>query len=84
MNVLVNKTISCDSDNTSVKYYLSELDGNISEMYDKTNSFIIINASMDNGVCNYHKYIYLTNGKYTLGTINNPIEDKNIASAKIN
>ena len=86
MDILKNKTISCDGINTSIKYKLNELKEYYSSPtfeIDDDNSYVLIEAVMENDNCVFKKYIYIKYKNYTLGTLNNPILEENINSSKV-
>ena len=71
--------VSCDGV-TKKEYKISELDmdGNYSTSafgnpYDQDASFVRIEAKEEDGKCKRTCYVYLTDGKYSVGTPSNPI-----------
>ena len=88
VDVYANKTVSCDGDTKSVKYYIKDLiryidgyENNILKL-DEDNSFVLVDAVSENGNCIFKKYVYLTGENYSFGTIDKPILDKDINSTK--
>ena len=82
-SVFVNKTVGCEeSQEQSLK---KSLDSNgtikrspFGNSYDFDTSYVLIEAKDNNGNCEYKRYIYLTDGKYSLGTPSEPVEYDNV------
>ena len=48
------------------------------------NSYVLIEAVMENDECVLKQYIYITGDNYSLGTIENPVGSLEISTANIN
>ncbi len=59
--------------------YISPFNGS----YDINKSFILIEAQKVNDRCETKRYIYLTDGNYSLGTSSNPVIESLVRTAKI-
>ena len=89
-NVILSKKISCDEESLkSTRESLPELanGGKVSPFggnFDYNSSYVLVEASEINGHCQYKASIYLTDGKYSIGTSSNPVSENDINSASIN
>ena len=80
-DVKVNNKIGCNEDDLSViTIYLSEVyNDNLPKKSPFGNeinikeSYVKVQANLIDGVCNYDSYVYLTDGKYSVGTSDNPV-----------
>lgn len=52
--------------------------------FDLSNSYVLIQSNMNNGTCQYKKFIYLTDGKYSLGEFSSPILEDEIDGTDLN
>ena len=86
-----NGITNCDANNMQdIKVYLSdlndsELEKNIfGNMNDVNSSYVLFKAVIRNNQCIYDRYIYFTDGKYSIGTIDNLLDINLIRDTEIN
>lgn len=76
-DVLNSKVIKCNARGTTeMKMTISSLDGENSpfgNQYNSDRSYVLVEASENNGECIYQFSIYLTDDNYSLGTIVEPV-----------
>lgn len=79
----------CDGENEKqVKLKLTELQNAISKSpfgnnYDVNNSYVKVVAKTENNICRYIYSIYLTDGTYSIGSPNNPVDWNAIKTTNI-
>ena len=86
-NYYLSEEANCDKPIKLKKKIIAGNNSNISPFggqFDYDNSYIIIDINKDNEKCVYQKYIYLTDGKHSLGTKDNPILKENIMQSPLN
>lgn len=82
-----NDIVNCEGSNNIIKYSLDELKDYYEEKnfkLDLYNSYVLIEAVMENDECVLKQYIYITGDNYSLGTIENPVGSLEISTANIN
>ena len=88
--VLINKKVSCgENSKKKIKTNLPDLENGgifspFGGTYDANASFIVIEASGTEESCKYKKYIYLTDGTYSIGTETNPVLETEIDMYEVN